>query len=374
MVAVDARRCPAIPRPGSSREHLRRFGATFAGLVHHNLAGCDSTPVKPGGAEFRPQPEQMENKVRIAHQRLDMKRTPNDFRMDPRAKGFAGAKVNLLLFAAALALAGGVAWHFRSVRRQPAAESLPPADPIALSGSTLAVLQHLETPVEIRFYSILDPAGVPASLVSYAGRVDQLLSGFQRQGNGKINVIRYNSISDSAAQSASSDGIQPFNIDKGNACYLGLTVASGDKREPLPGLAPEWEQALEFDLSRAIERVSRPNPQPKPSAEASMIAAAAAQEVQQAIPNLSVVSLEEGTQLLRDAAMKQYKAAVDDMGAQVRQAEQQILQARQGGSEADQAAAMKHLQQVQFDQAEKLKQIAASLDARLAALRQLKAK
>ena len=294
--------------------------------------------------------------------------------MDPQAKEFAGARVYLLVLAAALALAVGVAWHFRSIRQQPAAVALPPADPIALSGSTLAVLHHLEAPVQIRFYSILDPAGVPASLVSYAGRVDQLLSGFQRQGSGNINVIRFNAISDSAAQSASSDGIQPFNIEKGNACYLGLAVACGDKHESLPGLAPEWEQALEFDLSRAIERVSRPSPQPKPSAEASRIAAAAAQQVQQAIPNLAAVSVEEGTQRLRDAAMKQYKAAVDDMGTQVREAEQQILQARQSGSEAEQAAAMKHLQQVQSDQAEKLKQIAASLDAQLAALRQLKAK
>jgi hypothetical protein len=35
---------------------------------------------------------------------------------------------------------------------------------------------------------------------------------------------------------------------------------------------------------------------------------------------------------------------------------------------------MKRLQQVQSDQAEKLKQIAASLEAQLAALKQLKAK
>ena len=151
-------------------------------------------------------------------------------------------------------------------------------------------------------------------------------------------------------------------------------MACNDKRESLSGLGPEWEQALEFDLSRAIERVSRPNPQPKPSAEASNIAAAATQEVRGAIPNLAAVSVEEGTQILRDAAMKQFKAAIDEMGVQVKAAEQQIIRARQSGSETDQEAAMKRLQQVQSDQAEKLKQIAASLEAQLAALKQLKAK
>jgi hypothetical protein len=175
-----------------------------------------------------------------------------------------------------------------------------------------------------------------------------------------INVIRYNVVSDSAAESASSDGIKPFNLEKGNACYLGLAVACNDKRESLSDLGPEWEQALEFDLSRAIERVSRPNPQPKPSAEASNIATAATQEVMGAIPNLAAVSVEEGTQILRDAAMKQFKAAVDERGVQVKAAEQQIIRARQSGSETDQA--------------EKLKQIAASLEAQLAALEQLKAK
>lgn len=303
-----------------------------------------------------------------------MKTTANDFPIEPQTRELAGARINLLVLALALTLAGGGAWYYRSLRQQPVAKELPPADPIVLSESTRAVLQRLVSPVDIRFYSILDPVGVPASLVSYAGRVDQLLSGFQRQGNGMINVIRYNVVSDSAAESASSDGIKPFNLEKGNACYLGLAVACNDKRESLSDLGPEWEQALEFDLSRAIERVSRPNPQPKPSAEASNIAATATQEVMGAIPNLAAVSVEEGTQILRDAAMKQFKAAVDERGVQVKAAEQQIIRAQQSGSETDQEAAMKRLQQVQSDQAEKLKQIAASLEAQLAALKQLKAK
>ena len=303
-----------------------------------------------------------------------MKAMANQLSIASQSRERAGAKINVLVLALALTAAGGAWWYSRGARQQPVTKVLPPADAVVLSESTLAVLQHLDSPVDIRFYSILDPADVPASLISYAGRVDQLLAGFQRQGNSKINVIRYNSLSDSAAQSASSDAIKPFNLEKGDACYLGLAVASSDRRESLSDLRPEWEQALEFDLSRAIERVARPTPQPKPGAEASNAAAAATQEVLRAIPNLAAVSVEEGTQILRDAAMKQFKAAIDEMGVQVKEAEQQITRARQSGSESDQETAIKHLQQVQSGQAEKLKEIAASLEAQLAALRQLKAK
>jgi hypothetical protein len=243
-----------------------------------------------------------------------------------------------------------------------------------LSDSTKVLLNHLESPVEIRFYSILDQATVSPSLFPFAGQVNRLLSEYQRQGNGKINVVVYDSLSDSAAASASSDAIKPFNLDKGNACYLGLAVACNDKHETLAELAPEWEQALEFDLSRAIERVARPNPPPKRSAEAAKDEAAAVQQVARAIPNLASVSVEEGTQILREAALKEFKTAIDETGVQVREAQQRISRAQQSGSEPEQQAATRHLQQVQSDQAEKLKQIAARLDNQIAALKQLKAK
>ena len=44
------------------------------------------------------------------------------------------------------------------------------------------------------------------------------------------------------------------------------------------------------------------------------------------------------------------------MEKQIQAAQQQVADAQNGRSEAEQQAAMKHLQQVQLDQAEKLKQ------------------
>src|ERR1017187_52057 len=122
--------------------------------------------------EHRPQHEVLDPGLKVARQPYVMKTTANDFPIEPQTRGLAGARINLLVLALALTLAGGGAWYYRSLRQQPVTKVLPPADAIVLSASTRAVLQHLDTPVDIRFYSILDPVGVPASLVSYAGRVD----------------------------------------------------------------------------------------------------------------------------------------------------------------------------------------------------------
>ncbi len=105
----------------------------------------------------------------------------------------------------------------------------------------------------------------------------------------------------------------------------------------------------------------------QPLVDAATIAA-----VKQAVPDYASVSLEDGTQVLRAAALKQFAAAAREMDAQVKQAQEQLVQAENGQSAAGQPAAMKHLQQVQAEQTEKLQQIAAQLQAQIAALKQLK--
>jgi hypothetical protein len=100
--------------------------------------------------------------------------------------------------------------------------------------------------------------------------------------------------------------------------------------------------------------------------------AATIEAVKQAIPDYASVPLADGTQILRAAALKQFAAAATEMDAQVKQAQEQLVQAENGQSTAGQSAALKHLQQIQADQTEKLQQIAAQLQAQIAALKQLK--
>jgi ABC-type uncharacterized transport system len=243
-----------------------------------------------------------------------------------------------------------------------------------LSDSTRTILKRLDSPVQIRFYALLDPASVPLSVQAFAEKVDSLLAEYQQQADDKIEVTRYNSRSEinAAAAAAVSDGLRPFNLDKGDACYFGLIVAQGDRKESLPQLAPEWQQALESDLTRAIEHVARAQPPAPRLANTPPATLAATEEVKRTIPNLASVSTEEATRVLRAAALKEFKETVTAMEVQMAKAQQSLDQVQHGGSAAEQEAARTRLQQIQSEQTETLRQIAARSAAQIEALRQLK--
>jgi hypothetical protein len=281
----------------------------------------------------------------------------------------------LLLVACLLGIALGAFWFYRASNRGPAGAN-PEASgtpAIVLSDSTKAVLGRLDSPLEIRFYALLDPATVPNSLTEFAGRVGQLLSAYQQEAGAKIKVTSFNAQSNSDANAALADRITVFNLDKGEACYLGVALVLGGRKETLPHLAPEWEQALEPDLTRAIIRLlDAPQPVTVPTT-VSQINTAAIQQIRALIPNLAAVSVQQGKEILQDAALKEFTAVAKERQTQVKDAEQRLSQAQNGGSDAEQQAAMKHLQQVQAEQAEKLKQIAAKSKAQIDTFQQLKA-
>lgn len=269
-----------------------------------------------------------------------------------------------------LAGAGGMALLFQASRpKAPAGGS----QQRPLSNATLEVLRRLPAPVEIRFYPLLDPSSVSEALRAYAGRVDGLLSEYERLGGGKVKVTRFHFKPNSPVEAAASaDGIRPFNLDKGAPCYFGIAVSSGSRRESLPSLAPEWEAALEFDLGRAIARVAAPEPAPQQPIVARIDTNALA-AVRKALPNLDSVSLEEGTRLLRQAALADYVQEGMRLESRVKEAEQRLADARNGQSDSELKAALQELQEAQADRFERLKDIAARSQAQVEALKQLKA-
>jgi hypothetical protein len=274
-----------------------------------------------------------------------------------------------LSFLAGIALCAAVWFAFNS-GRHPAGETTPA---IELSAATRDMLNRLESPLEIHFYDLLDPASVPESVRAFAGRAESLLAAYQQAANGKIKVSTINAQSNPNPNAAIADGITAFNLDKGEGCFLGVALLFKGRRETLPRLVPEWEQALEPDLTRAIARLLE-GAGPAPGAVAVVQTDTnVIKEVKALIPNLADVTVEEGTRILREAALKDFTAAAKEMERQVKEAEQGLGQAQNGGSEADKQAAMKHLQQVQMEQTEMLKQIAAKSQAQIAALQQLKA-
>jgi hypothetical protein len=101
------------------------------------------------------------------------------------------------------------------------------------------------------------------------------------------------------------------------------------------------------------------------------VAPAAVEDLKRALPDYASLTVDEGTEILREAALKKYAAAAQELQSQVAQAQDELKQA-QTKSPADQQAAMRHLQQVQTEQSQKLQQIGGQLQTQIAALKQLK--
>jgi hypothetical protein len=279
--------------------------------------------------------------------------------------------VVLIVIAFVMGAAVSAFWFYRASRRDVGTINAPGQETTKLSPSTLAVLNRLESPVEIRFYSLLTPGSVPASEREFAGRVDQLLAEFERQAEGRIRLSRHKVQSDAASDAASKDGIRPFHLDKGDACFLGIAVSHKEQRESLAQLSPDWEQALEPDLARVIERVAFSR-MTTPGPAVPAFDAASTEAVRRALPNLANVSLEEGKRILRQRAVTEFAASVREMETQVKEAQQRLSAVQQDGSETEQQAAMQQLQQLQTAHSEKLKAIAARSQAQIAALEALK--
>ena len=91
------------------------------------------------------------------------------------------------------------------------------------------------------------------------------------------------------------------------------------------------------------------------------------------IPDLAAVSVQAGKRILQDAAYKEFAAAAKEMQTQVKEAEQRLIQAQNSGTDAERQAALQHLQQLQAEQTEKLKEIAARSKAQIDTFQQLKA-
>jgi len=242
------------------------------------------------------------------------------------------------------------------------------AAPAALSETTLGVLQRLNGVVEIRFYCLLDKTVVSDSLQAFANRLDQLLSAYESSANGKLKVSRINSQGYANVNAAVTDGIKEFNSDKG-PCFLGLMVSYAGQKETLALLAPEWEAALEADVTRAIARVAESGAG-LPPATAPVANTPAFEAMKLSLTNLDAVSLEEGTRILREAALNEYAQAAKEMETKLKEAQQRVASAGTNPSTAE--AAMKQLQQLQREQTAKLTEIAARAQQQIQALQQYK--
>jgi hypothetical protein len=290
--------------------------------------------------------------------------TPNAPRSTTRPPGRRAAFLALCFFL--LGVAVTVAWF------EYGKNGLQEQSVAGLSRDTLDLLRQLNAPVQIQFYSVLPPGSASQSLQDFSQRVDRLLSEFQNANPAKIQVVRNISAAGANADAAAGDGLRPFNLEKGEACFLGISVANGERKESLVQLQPEWESALPSDLARAILRVATETPPPV-VAKSVPLTPAITNEIMRLIPNINAASPEDADRIFHQDFLNQCAKAGAEMEAQINAAAQKVVNAQNSGSPAELEAARKHLSQVQLEQTEKLKEVAAHLQLQLAAFQQMKA-
>lgn len=288
-----------------------------------------------------------------------------------QARGFVVLVVGL-----ALGLTVGALWFRRAAPAPPVAAS-ESSMPAGLSQPTIELLQHLSAPVEIRFYAVTrDPEG-NAESKAFVGRINAMLSEYERAGGGKIQLKHFDAGARDDATAAAAEGVEPIHFRRSDAEYLGLAIVGNGQKIVLPRLSSEWEAALESDVSRAIARVTSSVATPVPtgaqvSATLAPIDPVITEELVRIIPDLASRSFDDAAKILRESALKNFTATVNEMQTKVQTAEKQLADSQDKNSPADQQAAMKQLQRIQSEQTEKLKAITAQLQARIAGLERLK--
>lgn len=128
-----------------------------------------------------------------------------------------------------------------------------------LSAGTKAILDSLDSRVTVRFYCSESGSAMSPQLKNYARRVEEMLHEYEHEAKGHLLIEKFDPEPDSEAEdSAKLNGVEgratgPFDSDK---IYLGIAVSLLDEKFALPWLSPDRERLLEYDLSRAIDRVA----------------------------------------------------------------------------------------------------------------------
>ena len=129
-----------------------------------------------------------------------------------------------------------------------------------INPGTRAILEKLDSPVEIRFYCSKSESRMPSQLRTFAQDVEDLLEDFREVSKGKIEIKKFDPKPDSDAEDlARLDGIEGQPLQNGETVYLGLAVSLEPAKVAIPFLTPQREQLLEYDLARAVSQVMSTN-------------------------------------------------------------------------------------------------------------------
>ena len=131
-----------------------------------------------------------------------------------------------------------------------------------LSKGTKSVLTELEEPVDLTFVYTRRVGQEFPAVRAYATRVRELLDAYKAVAGPDLRIREIDPEPFSEAEDeALAAGITAVNSDSGDPLYFGLIGQNTvDDQRVIPFLAPEQEETLEYDLTRMIARLNRPEP------------------------------------------------------------------------------------------------------------------
>lgn len=131
-----------------------------------------------------------------------------------------------------------------------------------LSGGTKATLTELAEPIDLTFVYTRSVGQDFPAVRAYAVRVRELLDAYQTLGKGEIRVREIDPAPFSEAEDeALAAGLVAVDTNGGDPLYFGLIGRNAvDDERVIPFLAPEQETSLEYDITRMVARLDRPEP------------------------------------------------------------------------------------------------------------------
>lgn len=129
-----------------------------------------------------------------------------------------------------------------------------------LNQGTKNILGKIEdgVPVTLRYYASTDDRVMPPVLRNYARSIEDLLNEFRKAAKGRLIIEKLaanpNTDEEDKATADEMQGV-PANND-GDKFYLGIAIECLQQKEVLPFLNPSDETKLEYNIARAIQKVS----------------------------------------------------------------------------------------------------------------------
>ena len=131
-----------------------------------------------------------------------------------------------------------------------------------LSDGTQSTLKDLAEPIDLTFVYTRSVGQDFPAVRAYAVRVRELLQAYETLGGRNIRLREIDPAPFSEAEDeALAAGLVAVDTNGGDPLYFGLIGRNAvDDERVIPFLAPEQETSLEYDITRMVARLDRPEP------------------------------------------------------------------------------------------------------------------